>query len=114
MLKLLPNAGAWLPIDPREWDTIAEYIEMRDIVCSLSVVNDTAERAVKKMTEYENSTKDEHWGHIVEFSSWHHGKMSKYTKEELEANVLYRHLCRHTIHLLPSTQIVNNFNPLFL
>ena len=54
---------------------IHEYTEMRDIVYSLSVVNDT------------NSTKYEHWGDIVEVSSWHNGKISKYTREELNANV---------------------------
>ena len=51
----------------------------------LSVVNDTAERAAKKITEYANSANDgtQH-GKIVEVAGGHHSKMSAYTKEDFE------------------------------
>ena len=52
---------------------------------NLSVTNDTAERAVKKVTEYANSADDAgQRGKIVEVAAWHHSKMSSYTKDEME------------------------------
>ncbi len=85
---MLGNDGGWLQIDPESWKYDDGYRAMEAAVCGLSVVNDTAVRVIKKMTEYANVTKDEHWGEIVEVAAWHHGKMASYTKEELEANVL--------------------------
>ena len=55
------------------------------VVQDLPVVNDTAERAVKKVTDYANSANDGgQRGKIVEVAAWHHIKMSGYTKEDLE------------------------------
>ena len=55
------------------------------IVLDLPVTNDTAERAVNKVTEYANNANDRgQRGKIVTVAAWHHNKMSGYTKEELE------------------------------
>lgn len=46
--------------DPSTWNTQINYLHGRDIVCSLNVVNDTAERAVKLMEDFHGSlTKDD-------------------------------------------------------
>ena len=51
----------------------------------LSVTNDTAERAVKKVTDYANSVEDGgQRGKIIGVAAWHHTKMSGYTKNDLE------------------------------
>lgn len=75
----------WLQLPAKEWESNEEYMEINKIVMDLSVTNDTAERAVKKVTEYANSAEDGgRRGKIVEVCAWHHSKMSGYTKDDLE------------------------------
>ena len=78
----------WLHLPSEEWASDAQYQEIESIVADLSVTNDTAERAVNKVTQYANSANDGgQRGKIVEVVSWHHSKMKGYTKNDLE-NVL--------------------------
>ena len=58
---------------------------MRRIILDLAVTNDTAERAVGKVTEYANSADNGgQMGRIVEVAAWHHSNMSSYNKDDLE------------------------------
>ena len=61
-------------------------ISMNELIMDLSVTNDdTAERAVKKVTDYANSAPDGgQRGKIIGVAARHHSKMSGYTKEDLE------------------------------
>lgn len=46
--------------DPKTWNALDEYIQAKEILSALKVVNDTAERGVKLMKEYnEKFTKNE-------------------------------------------------------
>jgi len=46
--------------DPKTWQTIDEYKHAKEILSSLKIVNDAAERGVKLMEEYNNKfTKNE-------------------------------------------------------
>ena len=75
----------WLNLPCEEWTLNIQYQEIENIVLDLAVTNDTAERAVKKVTDYANSANDGgQRGKIVEVAAWHHSKMSAYTKDDLE------------------------------
>ena len=83
-LLRMPNPR-WLRVPAENWESIDEYVTIKNIVMDLSVTNDTAERAVKKVTDYANSAQDGGMrGKVVEVCAWHHTKMSGYTKDELE------------------------------
>ncbi|XP_022161359.1 uncharacterized protein LOC111027298 [Myzus persicae] len=46
--------------DPSTWDTQISYLHGKESACSLNVVNDTAERAVKLMEDFHGTlTKDD-------------------------------------------------------
>ncbi|XP_025413648.1 uncharacterized protein LOC112685837 [Sipha flava] len=46
--------------DPSSWKALDEYIQAKEILSALKVVNDTAERGIKLMEEYnEKFTKNE-------------------------------------------------------
>lgn len=50
----------FLEVDPLEWNNNNEYLKARSVLASLKVVNDTAERNVKLMEEYnQKMTKNE-------------------------------------------------------
>ena len=53
----MPDPG-WLQLLAEESAVNEEYIEMNNIIMDLSVTNDTAERAVGKVTDYANSAQD--------------------------------------------------------
>lgn len=60
MFKRFGISTHFLNIDPAHWNNQEEYKNGKDIINSLKVVNDTAERGVKLMEEYNNKfTKDE-------------------------------------------------------
>ena len=49
------------------------------------MTNDTAGRAVNKVTQYACAPDDGgQWGKIVMVASWNHNKMSGYTKEGMK------------------------------
>lgn len=51
---------SFLQHSPENWDSLDSYVKGREIVESLKVVNDTAERSVKLMQEFHGLiTKDE-------------------------------------------------------
>ena len=88
LFHLLGKNSEWLRLPAEEWDENDEYKEMNYVVMNLSVTNDTAERAVGKVTDYANSANDGgHRGKIIGVAAWHHTLMSGYTKEDME-NVL--------------------------
>lgn len=75
----------WLELPANEWESDDLYVDMKRIILDLAVTNDTAERAVGKVTEYANSANDGgQRGKIVEVAAWHHSKMSAYNKDDLE------------------------------
>lgn len=75
----------WLHLPPEQWESNSDYQYLNRFVMDLSVTNDTAERAVKKVTEYANAANDGgQRGKIIGVAAWHHSKMSGYSKEELE------------------------------
>ena len=85
LFDLLQPDPQWLYSPAEEWELDEEFQIIDKIVMDMPVVNDTAERAVKKVTEYANSANDGgQRGKIVEVAAWHHSKMSAYTKEDLE------------------------------
>ena len=78
----------WLNLPADTWESDNGYLAMNEIVMDLPVTNDTAERAVKKVTDYADSTEDGgKRGKIVSVAAWHHTKMSGYTKDDLENTV---------------------------
>ena len=88
LFHLLEIEPHWLNMPSEVWDRDLQYQIIRGIVRDLSVTNDTAERAVKKVTDYANSANDGgQRGKIVEVVSWHHAKMKGYNKKDLE-NIL--------------------------
>ena len=86
IFNLLDKANSeWLTLSPEEWEENEEYVSMWEVVSSMSVTNDTAERGVKKVVEYANSANDGgQRGTIINVAAWHHTQMSGYTKEDLE------------------------------
>ena len=48
----------WLNLPCEEWTLNIRYKEIENTVLDLAVANDTAERAVKKVTDYANSAND--------------------------------------------------------
>ena len=52
------NNPQWLHFPADKWESDEQFLKMDQIVQELSVVNDTAKRAVKKVTEYANSAND--------------------------------------------------------
>ena len=61
---------------------------MEKILSSISVVNDTAERGVKDVEDYANSSKDsEHRGRIVLVSNSHRSRIPEFKKNEMENNI---------------------------
>lgn len=88
LFHLLDIEPCWLNLPSEYWDQNIQYQKIEGIVRGISVTNDTAERAVKKFTDYANSANDGgQRGKIVEVVSWHHGKMKGYNKEDLK-NIL--------------------------
>jgi hypothetical protein len=58
--EILSIPDSFLEVDPGSWETNPDYLQAEDIVRALRVVNDTAERGVALMQEYNALlTKDE-------------------------------------------------------
>ena len=88
LFDLLHNTGQWLLLPAEDWEGDREYREMNAIVMDLSVTNDTAERAISKVTQYANAAEDGgQRGKIIMVAAWHNSKMSGYTKEEMENSI---------------------------
>ena len=88
LFHLVGIDSCWLNLPSEDWQNNAQFQQIENIVQDLAVTNDTAERAVKKVTDYANSANDGgQRGKIVEVVSWHHAKMKGYSKKDLE-NVL--------------------------
>jgi len=59
MFKRFGLSTNFLKMDPSEWNTQNDYIHGQQTIRSLKVVNDTAERGVKLMEEFNDKiTKD--------------------------------------------------------
>ena len=75
----------WLTQLPTEWPKYQEYIEMNDIVLTLQVVNDNAEREIKKVQEYAMSSLDgELRQNMVIVSNSHRAKLASFLKQDME------------------------------
>ena len=58
LFHLLQVGTNWLRRPVRTWNTDAEYKRVGEFLQGLQVVNDSAERCIKDITEYANITKD--------------------------------------------------------
>ena len=59
LFKILKISPDWLALPPAEWDSNPDYMEFRNFVRQVKVINDCAERGVKLATDYSKSlTKD--------------------------------------------------------
>ena len=66
VFDILDCEGEWLERDASEWGDDDEYLEMLDLFHDLKVVNDLAERCVKDMEEFVDTTKDvEHRDNVL-------------------------------------------------
>ena len=88
IFHLLHADGAWLKQHPSEWKFDEEYIRMEKFLSTISVVNDTAERGVKDVEDYANSSKDSaHGNRIVVVSNSHRSRIPEFTKNEMEDDI---------------------------
>ena len=61
---------------------------MAEIIHSLSVVNDTAERCVKNVQDFANAARDgTHRERIILVANSHRVKIPSFTKNEMEENI---------------------------
>ncbi len=85
MFELLGIQHEWLMLPSDDWDQNYEYKKMKDLVSSLSVVNDAAERGVKDVQDYANASRDGNYRErIVLVSNSHRSKIPKFFKNEME------------------------------
>ena len=88
IFHLLENDGTWLNEPPAEWNLNEEYVDMKSIISSLSVVNDTAERGIKDIEDYANSAKDgQERDRIILVSNSHRCKVKDFLKNEIENDI---------------------------
>ena len=88
IFHLLENNGSWLNEPPAEWNLNEEYVDMKSIISSLSVVNDTAERGIKDIEDYANSAKDgQERDQIILVSNSHRCKVKDFLKNEMENDI---------------------------
>ena len=77
------NNHEWLTQLPAEWPKYQEYIEMNDVVYTLEVVNDNAEREIKNVQEYAMSSLDgELLQNIVIVSNSHRAEIASFLKRD--------------------------------
>ena len=55
MFKILKISPDWLALPPAQWDSNPDYMEFRNFVRTVKVINDCAERGVKLATDYSKS-----------------------------------------------------------
>lgn len=86
IFHLLGATGRWLNQNPITWTDDPEFQRMYDVVSSLSVVNDTAERGVKDIEDYANATTDsDHRERIILVANSHRNRISgEFLKSEME------------------------------
>ena len=49
----------WLQLKPKDWPKMEDYTIARDFVVNLEVVNDSAERGVKMISDFKDCVRDE-------------------------------------------------------
>ena len=85
---LLDSGYDWLNLPSAEWSENPAYNVMEGIISDLSVVNDTAERAVKNVTDYADSANDGgHRGRIIEVAMWLRANMPSFDKGLMEDTI---------------------------
>ncbi|KAF0750514.1 Uncharacterized protein FWK35_00026340 [Aphis craccivora] len=77
--------------DPKTWNALDEYIQAKEILSALKVVNDTAERGVKLMKEYnEKFTKNEDQKQfILQVVQEYHQQYPRFSREILRKTYAY-------------------------
>ena len=79
------NNHEWLTQLPAEWPKYKEYIEMNNVVLTLEVVNDNAEKEIKNVQECAMSSLDgELRQNIVIVSNSHRAKIASFLKRDME------------------------------
>ena len=88
VFHLLGMDHGWLALPPPAWLADQRYQEMADVINSISVVNDTAERCVKNVQDFANAARDgAHRGRIILVANSHRVKIPTFTKNEMEENI---------------------------
>ena len=85
---LLGIDPGWLALPPPQWITDERYRQMAQVMKSLSVVNDTAERCVKNVQDFANAARDgQHRGRIILVANDHRVKIPTFLKNTMEENM---------------------------
>ena len=88
VFQLLARGSAWLHLPVAEWEANEEFRMMEKVVGDLTVVNDTAERAVKDVEDFANAAHDgEKRGKIILVANSHRFKLPEFLKNEMENNI---------------------------
>ncbi len=88
MFDLLGIDSGWLNVPPPLWEANQQYQCMAEVVKSLSVVNDTAERCVKAVQDFANAAQDGTYrDEIILVSNSHRMKIPSFLKNEMEENI---------------------------
>jgi hypothetical protein len=88
LFKLFKLDKTWLLTDAATWILCGAYLEHRDLVRDLKVVNDCAERAVKDVQKYANMTRDvAHIDDVILVGTDHWCRISNLRKADLN-NIL--------------------------
>ena len=86
LFNLLGHKGDWLKTPPVEWNKSEEYQEALNFLQNLKVVNDTAERGIKLISDYATSiTNDEEEKQfLLQIVENHRKQVPNITKSNLE------------------------------
>ena len=58
LFDLLGASGHWLALPPNQWEDNDEYRNMKSVVSNIAVVNDAAERSIKDIQDFANTSND--------------------------------------------------------
>ena len=75
MIDLFDVEVEWMEQSPEQWIQFPSFLRFKEIIDSLKVVNDCAERGVKDMTEFLNSSKDADQREMVQIVVNHHRQL---------------------------------------
>ena len=85
---LLKANGAWLNDHPSTWLNDEEYLRMKNVISTISVVNYTAERGVKDIEDFANASKDSSQrDKIILVANYHRSCLPEFLKSEMENEI---------------------------
>ena len=88
LFELLGNTGNWLQLPVDQWVFDNQYLDMKNTVNRIEVVNDAAERTVKDVQDYANAARDGgRREKIILVSNSHRVKVPIFQKNEMEEHL---------------------------